>query len=140
MICILAGQFSLYAQDSIMICNTKVTHLLCPGNVTYLQAGDPARTEAGVVPDFPNVVRLKATSPFEGESSLTLVCQNRVYSLLLNYGDSKEITFRLEDFPYDTLTTVNTNHLQDDELAEYGALLSEKKSSAAPVRISSTRH
>lgn len=86
------------AQNQIPVSENKATHLVCPDRVSYLQVGDPSLILAEVVPDLANLVRIKATKPFENESSLTIVCAGRIYSLILRYDDSDKITYKLASF------------------------------------------
>jgi conjugative transposon TraN protein len=86
------------AQNKITINENKATHFVCPDKVSYLQVGDPTLVLAEVVPDLPNLVRLKAAEPFDGESSLTVVCQGRIYTLILENGASDQITYQLDTF------------------------------------------
>lgn len=89
---------SSFAQNQIKVCETKATHLICPEKVSYLMAGDQSRIIAEIVPEHPNMVRVKAVKPFEGESSLTVVSANKVYSLFVVYENTNEISYRLESF------------------------------------------
>ena len=86
------------AQDQLAVSERKATHLVCPDRVSYLQVGDPLLVLAEVVPDLSNLVRIKALKPFDRESSLTIVCAGRIYSLILQYNDTDEITYDLESF------------------------------------------
>ncbi len=91
-------QMTAPAQNRITINEKKATHLVCPDRVSYLQVGDPSLVLAEVVPELPNLVRLKAAEPFDGESSLTVVCQGRIYTLILENGPSDQITYQLDSF------------------------------------------
>lgn len=84
--------------DTLMISDTKTSHLVCPDKVSYVQAGDYAQAQAEVVPGLSNLVRVKATGPFEKPGSLTVVCGDRIYSLVLVYGNQAPITYPLEVF------------------------------------------
>lgn len=85
--------------DTLRISDTKTSHLVCPGKVSYVQAGDYSLVQAEAVPDLSNLVRIKATGPFERPSSLTVVCDDRIYSLVLVYGNHAPISYPLESFP-----------------------------------------
>jgi conjugative transposon TraN protein len=98
---ILIFQLSLFAQNYLPVSDSKATHLVCPDKVSYLQVGDPTLILAEVVPELPNLVRIKATGSFEKESSLTVVCAGRIYSLILDFEDSEEITYDLESFHFE---------------------------------------
>ncbi|WP_159523571.1 conjugative transposon protein TraN [Sunxiuqinia indica] len=92
------SQLPVISQNRLSVTEHKATHLVCPDRISYLQVGDPTLILAEKVPELPNMVRIKATQPFEKESSLTIVCAGRVYSLLINYRDTDEITYKLESF------------------------------------------
>lgn len=84
--------------DTLRISDTKTSHLVCPGKVSYVQAGDYSRIQAEVVPGLSNLVRVKASGPFETPSSLTVSCKDRIYSLILVYGNEVPISYPLESF------------------------------------------
>ncbi len=88
----------LLAQDVLYVSESKVTHLVCPDKVSYLQAGDANLLLAEVVSTQPNLIRVKAIDNFEMESSLTVVCDGKIYSLLVRYRDTCEICYELESF------------------------------------------
>lgn len=89
---------TMFAQNRISVCETKATHLVCPEKVTYVLAGDPSLIIAEIVPEHPDMVRVKALGPFQNETSLTLVSANRVYSLLVDYQNTSEIFYQMETF------------------------------------------
>jgi conjugative transposon TraN protein len=97
-IAILFTTITLRAQNCINVCKTKTAHLICPERVTYHQAGDNEMIIAEVVPEHPNIIRIKAQNEFEGSSSLTAICGGRVYSIIVEYADTEEIAWRLETF------------------------------------------
>lgn len=84
--------------DTLKVSEIKTTHLVCPGRVDYVQAGDYSLVQAEVVPEVSNLVRIRATRPFEKETSLTVVCDARIYSLELIYGSDAPITYPVESF------------------------------------------
>lgn len=89
---------AVLAQNKITVCESKTSHIISPEKVSYLQVGDHTKIIAEVVPEHPNLVRIKAVESFDGESSLTVVCANKVYSLFVKYDDTDQISYRLEDF------------------------------------------
>lgn len=106
------------AQNTIEVCQNKTTHLIAEEKITYVQAGDPEKLIAEIVPGQANMVRVKALEVFEGTSSLTLVSANRAYSLLVVYADADRILYRLEDFPGEkagalTIGSFPENYLRD---------------------------
>ena len=89
---------AILAQNQIEVCQSKATHIIGKEKISYLQVGDHSKIIAEVVPEHPNMVRVKAVEEFKGESSLTLVSANKVYSLFVKYDDTNTISFNLEDF------------------------------------------
>ena len=88
----------LFAQNNIEVCENKTTHLIANEKVSYVQVGDFEKIIAEIVPEHPNMVRVKATENFEGESSLMIVSANRAYSLFVKYSDTEKIAYQLKDF------------------------------------------
>ena len=91
-------QFSLLAQNQISVSVTKATHIICPEKVSYLQVGDHTKITSEVVPEHPNLVRIKAVDSFEEASSLTLVSAGKMYSFLVEYNETSPIEYQLEHF------------------------------------------
>jgi conjugative transposon TraN protein len=130
LVCILAAlllQLSIHAQNYIHISESKATHLICPEKVTYLQVGDPARILAEVVPEHPSLVRVKATEPFEEETSLTLVCAGKVYSVLVGYRNTDRVEYRLKSFHGEDSVVPSEGNLPEYVLKELGARILAKK-------------
>jgi conjugative transposon TraN protein len=103
-----------FAQNQITVCESKASHIISPEKVSYLQVGDHRKIIAEVVPEHPNLVRIKAVETFGGESSLTIVCANKIYSLFVKYADTNQISYRLEDFYF-----VKTGETGSNVLPEY---------------------
>jgi conjugative transposon TraN protein len=121
----------LRSQNQISVCETKATHLICPEKVSYLQVGDNNCIIAEIVPEHPNMVRVKALGVFDGESSLTLVSAGKVYSLFVNYADANDISYRLETFTSEKAGHVTGSILQDYLLRELSyQLLSDGRNHA----------
>ena len=91
---------NLSAENRISICENRVTHLISKEKITYLQVGSQDLILADIVPEHPNLVRIKATGEFEGECSITLVAKERLYTLLLEYGEGKENAYSLDEFDF----------------------------------------
>ena len=85
-------------QNDIEVCENKATHIISSEKVTYLQVGDNNKIIAEIVPNHQNLVRVKAIDNFDGESSLTLVSADKVYSLFVKYADTNKLSWQLEDF------------------------------------------
>jgi conjugative transposon TraN protein len=120
-------QLSIHAQNYIHISESKATHLICPEKVTYLQVGDPARIMAEVVPEHPSLVRIKAAEPFEGETSLTLVCGGKVYSLLAGYQNTGQVNYHLKSFRGDDSVISSEGKVPEYVLKELGNQILSKK-------------
>ena len=84
--------------DTLKISDTKTSHLVCPDMVDYVQAGDYTLVQTEIVPELSNMVRIKATGPFEKPTSLTVVCKDRIYTFELRYGNNVPITYPVEIF------------------------------------------
>ncbi|QGY47714.1 DUF4138 domain-containing protein [Maribellus comscasis] len=95
---LISFQLSLVAQNCILVNEAKATHIICSERVSYLQVGDHFKIISEVVPEHPNLIRVKAAEPFEGESSLTLVSAGKIYSLLVSYGEAGPIEYNLKSF------------------------------------------
>jgi conjugative transposon TraN protein len=91
-------QLSIFAQNSISVSATKATHVICTEKVSYLQVGDHTKVASEVVPEHPNLVRIKAVEPFEETSSLALVSAGKLYSFLVEYAETGPIEYRLKQF------------------------------------------
>jgi len=84
--------------NNLIVSDTKTSHLVCPDKVSYVQAGDYSLVQAEVVSELSNLVRIKATQPFEKPTSLTVVCADHIYSFELTYGNDAPITYPIESF------------------------------------------
>lgn len=103
-----------FAQNQIEVCENKATHIISEEKVTYLQVGDHNKIIAEIAPEHPNLVRIKAVDEFDGESSLTIVSANKVYSLFIKYNDTDKISHSLEDFH-----SVKTTGTASGKIPEY---------------------
>lgn len=106
------------AQNRIGLCQNKTTHLIAQEKINYVQVGDPDMLIAEIVPEQPNMIRVKAIDYFEGESSLTIVCANRSYSLFVKYADSEKITYLLEDFHWEKAGDISSGTVPEYYLKE----------------------
>ncbi len=124
---ILICQISLHGQNFIHVSESKATHLICPESVTYLQVGDHSRILAEIVPEHPSLVRVKATEPFEEETSLTLVCAGKVYSVLVGYRNTDRVEYRLENLRGEKTGIPASGNLPEYVLKELGTQILAKK-------------
>jgi|GEM_PF-4114907 len=109
---------AITAQNQIKICQNKATHLIAKEKITYVQVGDPDKLIAEVVPEKPNMVRVKALDEFSEESSLTMVSANRSYSLFVKYSDADRISYILEDFHWEKAGDLNIGPVPEYYLKE----------------------
>ncbi len=100
-------------QNVLKISDTKTSHLVCPDKVKYVQAGDYSLVQTEVVPELSNLIRIKATQPFEKPTSLTVVCADRIYSFELQYGNDAPITYPIEIFDSQKAMTFSGNLMPD---------------------------
>ncbi len=89
---------SLMGQNKILVNENKVTHLISKKKITYLQVGNPDLVLAEIVSEHPNMARIKAVKAYENESSIALVSGGKLYAISLIYGESKEISYQLDEF------------------------------------------
>ena len=120
-------QVSLMGQNFIYVSKSKATHLICLETVTYLQVGDHNRILAEIVPEHPSLVRIKAVKSFKGETSVTLACAGRIYSILVGYRDTDTVEYRLEDFHGLTSGIPASGDLPEYLLKELSAQILAKK-------------
>ena len=118
-----AIHFSVCAQqvqttNNLKVSDTKTSHLVCPDKVIYVQAGDYSIVQAEVVPELSNLVRIKATQPFEKQTSLTVVCADHIYSFELSYGNDAPITYPIECFQSQQALTFSGKIMPDHVLKD----------------------
>lgn len=104
--------------NNLKVSDTKTSHLVCPDKVSYVQAGDNSLVQAEVVPELANLVRIKATQPFEKQTSLTVVCANKIYSFELQYGNDAPITYPIETFQSQSAMTFSGKLMPDHLLKD----------------------
>lgn len=124
----------LTAQNRLSVTSSKVIHLICPDRVSYLQVGDPTLILADVPEERPNLVRLKAKTKFEDESSLTVISAGQIYSLILDYKDSNRITYQITDFSSEKSGTYQGGVLPNYVLKSLSDLVLEKPRRWSTVR------
>ncbi|MCU4176968.1 DUF4138 domain-containing protein [Carboxylicivirga sp. N1Y90] len=86
------------ANNLIKVNEQTVVHLLCPAAVSYVQVGNAEKLIAETIDDYPNIVRLKALEIFTDTSSLTLVCQDKLYAFEVSYHKTSALKINLNDF------------------------------------------
>lgn len=90
--------FILFAENQLKVSQNKVIHLVSEREITYLQLGNQDLILAEIVPEHPNLVRIKALGEFEGETTITLVSTGQLYTILLSCGEEKDNAFSLQEF------------------------------------------
>ncbi len=111
-----AQQVQTTATNILKVSDSKTSHLVCPDKVSYVQTGDYSLVQADVVPELSNLVRIKATQPFDKKTSLTVVCDNKIYSFELTYGDDAPITYPIESFESQSAMTFSGKLMPDHVL------------------------
>lgn len=56
----------VFAQNQLEVCESKATHIISGEKISYLQVGDHSKIIAEIVPEHPNMVRVKAVEAFKG--------------------------------------------------------------------------
>lgn len=97
LLCLFAS-ISLVGQNRITINENNVIHLISKEKITYLQVGNPDLVLAEIVSEHPNLARMKAVKIYDGESSIALVCGDKLYAISLLFGEAKETSFQLDNF------------------------------------------
>ncbi len=86
------------AANQILVNENMVVHIVCPEAVSYIQVGSHEMLIAEVLKEYPNIVRLKAVDNFSDTGSLTLVCQDQIFSIEVSYQESCSLQYHLTDF------------------------------------------
>ncbi len=111
-------QISASAQNILKVSATKTSHLVCPDKVNYVQAGDYSIIQAEVVPELSNLIRVKALQSFDKQTSLTVVCADRIYSFVIEFGEDAPITYPLESFESQKAMTFSGKMMPDHVLKD----------------------
>lgn len=79
----------------------------------YVQAGDYSLIQAEIVPELSNLIRIKALQSFDKQTSLTVVCADRIYSFIVEYSNDASITYPLESFESQKAMTFSGKMMPD---------------------------
>ena len=104
------------AQNILSLCDKKNVHIVCPDKVLYISCGDDSQISAEVPVELSNIVRIKALHPFEGQTSLTLVCGGRIYSVSARYGSCDILTYPLDSLPSQSASPFTGKLMSDESL------------------------
>jgi conjugative transposon TraN protein len=104
------------AQNILKLSDKKSVHVVCPDKVLYVQSGDNTSIEAETLPELSNIVRVKALHPFEGQTSLTMVCAGRIYSVTVQFGNCDVLTYQLESLPSEKAFPFSGKLMPDESL------------------------
>jgi len=104
--------------DTLVVSDSKTSHLVCPDKVSYVQAGDYSLVMAETVPELSNLVRIRAVRPFEKPTSLTVVCAGRIYSFEVRYGNKAPLTYPVESFHSQDAMTFSGRLMPEARLKE----------------------
>jgi len=114
----LFSTFTLFssAQNILNLSDKKSVHVVCPDKVLYVRCGDDSSIEAEILPELSNIVRVKALHPFEGQTSLTVVCAGRIYSVAAQFGNCDVLTYQLESLPSEKAFPISGKLMPDESL------------------------
>ena len=102
---------SLKAQNHIQVSEQTTVHLICPAAVSYVQVGSHDKLLAEAIPDYPNIVRIKAIEAFSDTTSLTLICMNQLYAFQVSYHKHCFLQLKLYDYKGDHLKAQTSSAL-----------------------------
>ena len=108
----------LSAQNTLKVSDKKNVHLVCPDKVLYVSCGDDSSVQAEVVNELYNLIRVRALHPFEGQTSLTVVCDGRIYSMEAEFGNCSVLTYQLETLPSEKASPFSGKLMSDFSLKE----------------------
>jgi len=104
------------AQNILQLSDKKSVHVVCPDKVLYVSCGDDSEIQAEVLPELSNIVRVKALQPFEGQTSVTVVCAGRIYSVAAQFGSCDVLTYQLESLPSEKAYPFSGKLMPDESL------------------------
>ncbi len=104
------------AQNILQLSDKKSVHVVCPDKVLYVSCGDDSEIQAEILPELSNIVRVKALHPFEGQTSLTVVCAGRIYSVAAQFGSCDVLTYQLESLPSEKAFPFSGKLMPDESL------------------------
>ena len=118
---ILISLFSIFtltssAQNILQLSDKKSVHVVCPDKVLYVSCGDDSEIQAEILPELSNIVRVKALQPFEGQTSLTVVCAGHIYSVAAQFGICDVLTYQLESLPSEKAFPFSGKLMPDESL------------------------
>ena len=118
---LLISFFSIFAltspaQSILQLSDKKSVHVVCPDKVLYVSCGDDSEIQAEILPELSNIVRIKALHPFEGQTSLTVVCAGRIYSVAAQFGNCDVLTYQLESLPSEKAYPFSGKLMPDESL------------------------
>jgi len=104
------------AQNILQLSDKKSIHVVCPDKVLYVSCGDDSEIQAEILPELSNIVRVKALQPFDGQTSLTVVCAGRIYSVAAQFGSCDVLTYQLESLPSEKASPFSGKLMPDESL------------------------
>ena len=124
----------LLAQNILKVSDKKIVHLVCPDKVLYVSCGDDSSVQAEVVNELSNLIRVRALHPFEGQTSLTVVCDGRIYSMDAEFGNCSVLTYQLETLPSEKASPFSGKLMSDFSLKEISDMALSRKARRAVSR------
>jgi len=104
------------AQNILKLSDKKSVHVVCLDKVLYVRCGDDSSIEAEILPELSNIVRVKALLPFEGQTSVTIVCAGRIYSVAAQFGNCEVLIYQLESLPSEKAFPFSGKLMPDESL------------------------
>jgi len=117
------------AQNILNLSDKKSVHLVCPDKVLYASCGDESEIQAEILPELSNILRLKALHAFEGQTSVTVVCAGRIYSMAAQFGNCDVLTYQLESLPSEKAFPFSGKLMPDENLQEVSDQVLSRKGS-----------
>ena len=86
------------AQDTLFVNEKATLHLQCSGNIIYCDLGSDM-IKASIAPNVPSLLRIKATSPFDQITSLSVMADDENFSTyIVKYSDELD-TYLVRQMP-----------------------------------------
>ncbi|MGQ1787496.1 DUF4138 domain-containing protein [Saccharicrinis sp. GN24d3] len=115
------------AANHISVNENKVVHIVCPKAVSYVQVGNGEKLIAETLSDYPNIVRVKASNVFKDTTSLSLVCDGKLYTFDVGYQKDCPLQYKLSSFKGQPILDIYGTSLPLDKILEGMKQLGQRK-------------
>lgn len=112
--------------NTLQVGMQRTVHIVCPMGVSHVSVGDYSLVEVQVVPEYPQVVRIKALQEFQISSSLSIYCQDSLYVIDIVYKEDASLYHHLSEFMGSVLGKQGSLNLQNHEISTCMQMLKEK--------------